>query len=294
MWRLYIPALIINLSLMLSCFAAGSKSETSNQLDTQNRIRSDYVIGSFNIQSFGKYKIAQKDIRPYLSKILKRYDIMLVQEIRDKSETAIYTLLEDLREVTGKNYKIKLSERLGSGSHKEQLAYIYDASIFSITIASSPKDENDIFYREPYIVNVRNNETTDEFIIIGAHLSPKYVIEEVEGIADVVEQAYEQLNNKKIMVIGDLNASCDYITKSDLANNSLRTSEYTWWIEDDADTTATYGTNCAYDRIITTSQMNEFISSDARIYNFQKSLRLSKEKTLRISDHYPVEISISF
>lgn len=292
MWRLSIPAFIINLSLTLGCLLASAQNSPAQEI--VSRYKPQYNIGSFNIQSFGKYKIAQPDVRPYLTKILKRYDIMLIQEIRDKSETAIYILLEDLKKSTGRDYGIKLSKRLGSGSHKEQLAYIYDKTMFKITFASSPRDENDEFYREPYVAKVTHKRSSETFVMVGAHLSPKFVIKELEGIAGVVEQVYDKFDIDRILIMGDLNADCDYITKPNLANNSLRASEFTWWIDDDADTTSSYGTNCAYDRIITTTEMDDFIASPASVYNFQIPFRLTREQTLRISDHYPVEIKVSF
>ena len=95
------------------------------------------------------------------------------------------------------------------------------------------------------------------------------------------------------MILGDLNASCDYITLFDLANNALRNEDFDWWIGDDADTTV-HNTFCAYDRIITSTDMSQFIYSPANIYNFPKALNLTRSQSLRISDHYPVEVMVSF
>lgn len=51
-----------------------------------------------------------------------------------------------------------------------------------------------------------------------------------------------------IMLMGDFNADCSYVTSSEWSSIRLRTSStFQWLIPDSADTTAT-STNCAYDR----------------------------------------------
>lgn len=51
-----------------------------------------------------------------------------------------------------------------------------------------------------------------------------------------------------VMLMGDFNADCSYVTSSQWSSIRLRTSStFQWLIPDSADTTAT-STNCAYDR----------------------------------------------
>lgn len=252
---------------------------------TKSKVR----IGAFNIQSFGRHKMTQKETLENILSILTRYDLVLIQEIRDKSEVAIFQLLELLKEHTGRNLRIALSKRLGDGRHKEQLAYIYDSDLFAINFTSSPIDEDDVFYREPYIAKVTHKKSNVTFIALGAHLSPKFVIKELEGIYDIAREIIKDWNKEKLIIMGDLNASCDYITKFDLANNSLRHPDFSWLIEDSADTTI-HDTTCAYDRIITSEQMNTHIRSKASTFKFEKILRLTRTESLKISDHYPVEL----
>uniref|UniRef100_A0A8C5L2B7 Deoxyribonuclease I n=1 Tax=Jaculus jaculus TaxID=51337 RepID=A0A8C5L2B7_JACJA len=60
-----------------------------------------------------------------------------------------------------------------------------------------------------------------------------------------------------IMLMGDFNAGCAYVTPSQWSAIRLRTSPiFEWLIPDDADTTST-PTDCAYDRLkpsVTTTQ----------------------------------------
>ncbi|CAH1772650.1 unnamed protein product [Owenia fusiformis] len=100
------------------------------------------MIGAFNIQVFGKTKLAKPGIVDILVKIVQRYDILLIQEIRDSKNEAIYELLEKVNNATvrekGGNaanveaeddvkgvYDVIVSQRLGRTSSKEQYAYMF-------------------------------------------------------------------------------------------------------------------------------------------------------------------------
>jgi len=79
--------------------------------------------------------------------------------------------------------------------------------------------------------------------------------------------------NGKIIVIGDTNYACSYVTK----NEKRPFAAWDWVISDDADTTVS-PTTCAYDRIIT-----NFVYSQAGIYT-----NITKD----MSDHYLVWVKI--
>lgn len=49
-------------------------------------------IASFNIQIFGQTKAGKPEVMDILAQIIRRYDIVAIQEIRDAAETAIITL----------------------------------------------------------------------------------------------------------------------------------------------------------------------------------------------------------
>ena len=47
------------------------------------------TVASFNIQIFGKSKAKKQDVMKVLVDIISRYELVAIQEIRDKSGTAI-------------------------------------------------------------------------------------------------------------------------------------------------------------------------------------------------------------
>lgn len=59
---------------------------------------------------------------------------------------------------------------------------------------------------------------------------------------------------QNILIAGDLNADCSYLSRSKMSALSIRQdSAYTWLINDSQDTTVG-STDCAYDRCAMTSE----------------------------------------
>ncbi len=68
-------------------------------------------MASFNIQVFGQSKMKKAAAVSTLLRILDRYDLVFIMEIRDSEDTAIYDLLQRLNQQSSKNYQIIVSER---------------------------------------------------------------------------------------------------------------------------------------------------------------------------------------
>lgn len=91
-------------------------------------------FASFNIQIFGKSKMQQDDVVDVLVKILLRYDLVLIQEIRDSEEKWTQELLNVLNGKTHEDdkYEMILSDRLGRTSSKEQYGFFYRSRLLSV------------------------------------------------------------------------------------------------------------------------------------------------------------------
>ena len=92
-------------------------------------------IGAFNIQVFGISKASKPEVMEVLAEIVRTYDIIAIQEIRDASQTALPTLV-DLVNADGSQYSYVVSERLGRTTSKEQYAYIFNTQ--TIEISNTP------------------------------------------------------------------------------------------------------------------------------------------------------------
>lgn len=84
--------------------------------------------------------------------------------------------------------------------------------------------------------------------MIPCHTSPDYAVEETDALADVYDDAVSRLGESNAIILGDLNADCNYIRSSEWSYVRLWTqSRFDWIISNSADTT-TKSTHCAYDR----------------------------------------------
>lgn len=255
------------------------------------------TVGAFNVQIFGTSKMSKEGIPEILVKIITRYDVILVQEVRDVSQTAIYDLLDKVNQTSESTYNLILSDRLGRTTSKEQYAYFYRPS--SLTPLSNyhyddgDEPDEDLFQREPFLVRFQSVSGNLDFALIGIHTDPGDAVLEIDGLTDVYTDMLSRWNDYDAIILGDFNADCSYVSEADQAAIRLWTqTRFTWWIDEDSDTT-TSSTDCAYDRIVTNSGLNPYIiANSAGVFRFDQVYGLSNEFTRDISDHYPVEIAL--
>ena len=70
------------------------------------------TITTFNIQTLGKTKIKKSAVTGVLVPIMRKYDLVALQEIKDKGQTTPHKFL-DLINAAGTPYGLLLSERTG-------------------------------------------------------------------------------------------------------------------------------------------------------------------------------------
>ncbi len=103
-----------------------------------------------------------------------------------------------------------------------------------------------------------------------------------------------------MFILGDLNAGGSYVPTSAWPSirSRLRPEDgVRWLIPDHVDTTASDGTNAAYDRIVACSvaAAAAVVPGSAAAFRFDSELGLPPggDLALRVSDHYPVEARLS-
>ena len=61
-------------------------------------IEAPIIFGAFNIQNFGMAKMKNEKVVKIIVSIIRHFDIIVLQEIVDKSEKAINKLLEEVND----------------------------------------------------------------------------------------------------------------------------------------------------------------------------------------------------
>jgi len=245
-------------------------------------------IGAFNIQVFGKSKAGKPEVMDVLADIIRTYDIVAIQEIRDKDQTALPQLV-DLVNSKGVHYDYVVGPRLGRSSSKEQYAYIYNNQTVNLngTPWTYPEPNGtDPFLREPYIAAFRAVNGSFDATFLVMHVDPDKATEEINALDAVVNYTKNEYPDEPdFIVLGNLNADCSYFDKD--SNCSICGDDYYWCINNSIDTT-TSATNCTYDRIIITSPAVPDYTGDSGVFRYDILYNLTEEETKAVSDHYPI------
>ncbi|XP_030646678.1 deoxyribonuclease-1 [Chanos chanos] len=261
-------------------------------------VESSLLIGAFNIKSFGDTKASNPTLLDIITKIVHRYDILLIQEVRDSDLSATKKLMENVNKGTT-TYNYIVSEPLGRSTYTERYLFIYRRQTVSV-VKSYLYDDGcepcgtDTFMREPF--NVMFSSTSSvvrNFVLVPQHTSPDSAVYEINALYDVVADIRSKWNTDDILLMGDFNAGCNYVTSSEWSKIRLFTDKsFHWLIPNTADTTVTT-TTCPYDRIVSTNYMMRGVASgSAKVFDFQRHLGLSQELALDVSDHFPVEVQL--
>ncbi|XP_073070710.1 deoxyribonuclease-1 isoform X8 [Manis javanica] len=198
-------------------------------------------IAAFNIRTFGEAKMSNATLSNYIVQIVNRYDIALIQEVRDSHLTAVGSLLDKLNQDDPNTFHYVVSEPLGRGTYKERYLFLFRPHQVSVPDSYQYDDGcepcgNDTFSREPAVIRVHSPLT-----------APSDAVAEIDALYDVYLDVQQRWGLEDIMLMGDFNAGCSYVSPSSWPSIRLRTSPaFQWLIPDTADTTVT-STHCAYD-----------------------------------------------
>ncbi|XP_052781667.1 deoxyribonuclease-1-like [Mya arenaria] len=253
-------------------------------------------FGAFNIKIFGRSKMSDPVMAAHIRDIVRLYDVMLIQEIRDATGEAI----QQLWDMVGRlEYGMVISERLGRTTSKEEYAYFFRHSTISLISThqydDGPDDNSDAFEREPYCILVRPVGGTYDIALAGVHIKPTEAVAEIDSLIDVY---YDVLKTwpaiKDVIIMGDLNADCSYASESDLRKLPIYNEQLFYWpLGFDIDTTVS-STDCAYDRFILSGPniRSAIIPGSEGVFLYDAHFGMSYTKAYDLSDHYPIELEI--
>lgn len=222
-----------------------------------------FTVANWNLQIFGDKKANDTVIIDYYAQKISHYDIIFVQEIRDKDGSAFDELCSKLPD-----HECVLYSRAGRSSSKEQYGIIY-LEKFNLNTHDYNPDSLDRWERPP----IRATIKIDNYSIIAynIHTKPDDATQEIYSLEELVENEGSGTGNK--LVLGDLNADCNYYDE-DYETAFSKFNGWYWVIKNSDDTTVGYN-SCAYDRIIVNSETKK----DYVSYGIEKT---------EYSDHYLV------
>ncbi|XP_008316167.1 deoxyribonuclease-1-like isoform X2 [Cynoglossus semilaevis] len=261
----------------------------------------DFRICAYNVQKFDKQKSSNYKVLHTLTRVVYRCDICLLQHVVDPDGSAIKKLLTSINRESeryeGFTYKSVSSKPLGrSPTDMQQYVFIYRTQTVNETGQYQYQSEPQVFTRDPFAVQFQSSRTKiNSFVLIALHSEPPQAVTEMNQLHDVFLEVIKKWDNKNVMFLGDFHAGCAYMTRSDKKNIQLfSNTSFSWLIGDKVDTTVTDKTNCPYDRIVVHGKtfLKAITPFSAQVYNFGKQLKISKSDVTRISDHFPIEVTL--
>lgn len=272
---------------------------TAEKLDRSEVAR----VATFNIKVFGDTKMSNATVVAELVELFQDYDMVAVQEIKDIDEEVPYLFLNELNGISGQEnltnqsleWKMVLSERSGlqddDRNSQEQYAFYYKPTVFTSMDNGTLYDDsiNDSFQREPFLatfmlLDINGEETGTDIVFVNIHTKPTLAVEELGALGDVLSWAQTNYSeDDDYVILGDFNGDCSYASYNELVDLSISSENFTWLIPDDADTTVG-NSRCAYDRIVSSSQLDERLTGQWGIDETVSSGA--------VSDHKPVWFDI--
>lgn len=245
----------------------------------------EITIATFNIQVFGRTKANKPDVMTTLASIVRRYDLVAIQEFKDKQEEVPGLFLDVVNE-DGSIYAMDISPRTGlqddDRSSQEQYGYYYNTATIEQVGDGALFDDSadDLFQREPYAARFKSKTGSFTFVLIDIHTRPESAVPEIRDLFDAMLWAQARWPDEDdFIALGDFNASCDYAADLVLDNMAIHGADFRWIVPHDADTNLS-ARQCAYDRIVMTVDTSSDYAGEWGVD------RAFTDK--RVSDHWPV------
>ena len=243
------------------------------------------TICSFNIQVFGESKIAKPQVVDVLTKVVRKFDIVAIQEVRAKSDSVIPQFLSAIN-ADGSRYQFVIGPRLGRTVSKEQYTFIYDSTRIEIDPASVGTSPNpgDRLHRPPlharFRVRANPPESGFSFWLVDTHTDPDEVSAEVNALADVfMEMKALRPDEDDVILMGDLNAGPPQFGK-------IKQIPGVGWAV--SGVTTNTRRSKTYDNLIFDTRTTTEYTGRWGVLDLQDTFGLSIDKALEVSDHNPV------
>lgn len=255
-------------------------------------------IASFNIQVFGDKKASKSDVMGHIAKVIQKFDVLAIQEIRTKNgEFILRKLVNTINKNYNRNYAFLIGPRLGNTISKEQYAFIYDAASVEIDHTAAytlndppvPGKPGGYLHREPLVAQfrVRGPKPADAFtfILVNIHTDPDVAQEEVNVLADVYRVVKQHsaegtgVGEDDVIILGDLNRSSKQLGRLGEISGIYPVIQGT--------KTNTRQTK-EYDNIILHSPSTTEFTGNGGVFGLMRAFNLTEEAALKISDHFPI------
>ncbi len=272
--------------------ASVSSNASYGPTSMPERQASTVLIGSFNMQRLGPSKLGNPWVMERFAAIIRRFDVIGLQEITSKDQSTLPELLRIVN-AHGGNYSFTISSRVGreASGYYEQYAYVFDAnrvrggSEFCYVV----QDDADMLHREPFVGRFETvaSGLPFSFTLVNMHTDPDEIKTELDVLADVfVNVSQFEYPQDDIILLGDLNAEPSQFQKLGRIPNTGPA------IQGIATNTRKSRT---IDNFVFNRQTVREFTGRAGVLDMEQMFQVSMDDAGQISDHQPIwaEFSIN-
>ncbi|MCE9604588.1 MAG: endonuclease/exonuclease/phosphatase family protein [Planctomycetia bacterium] len=242
-------------------------------------------IASFNIQVFGEHKLADARTTDALVRIIRKFDVIAIQEIRAKDPNFMARFMQ-LVNAGGFQYDCVIGPRLGRTDSKEQYAYLFDLTRIEIDRTSiyTISDPDDLLHREPLVAGFRARGAPQQeaftFALVDIHTDP----DETDGELNALDDVFRAVRNDgrgedDVILLGDLNVDESHL-------GQLGALPYINYVVSGVPTN-TRGDH-TYDNIVFDRRATTEYTGSAGVLDVMREFNLTLDQALLVSDHLPV------
>lgn len=242
-------------------------------------------IASFNIQVFGTSKLNKPEVVDVLARVVRRFDVVAVQEVRSTDQSVVPRFVERIN-AEGARYGHVIGPRLGRTSSKEQYVFIYDTSRIEVQPGSvyTVDDPEDFLHREPLVARfrVRGPPPAEAFTfsLVNIHTDPDETDTELDALDDAfVAVRRDGSGEDDVILLGDLNVDDNHLGQLG------RLPSIAWVIS--GRPTNTRGTK-SYDNLLFDRRVTMEFTGYCGVLDLMAEFGLSMEQALKVSDHLPI------
>jgi endonuclease/exonuclease/phosphatase family metal-dependent hydrolase len=243
------------------------------------------LIASFNIQVFGESKLAKTQVVEILARVVRKFDIVAIQEVRAKSDDIIPRFVQAVN-ADGSRYHYLIGPREGRTSSKEQYVFVYDTTRVEVDAATAGvfPDPSDRLHRPPMCARFRTRimpaQAAFSFWLVNTHTDPDEVPQELAALTDVfLGMQSARPDEDDVILLGDLNAAPNQFGRITQIPN------IGWAV---SGTTTNTRRNKTYDNIIFSRAATAEYLGRWGVLDLQSTFGLSLDDALKVSDHNPV------
>lgn len=244
---------------------------------------STVIIGSFNIQTFGPTKASRPEVMSTLVDIVRRYDLLAIQELRNEDQSVIPQFINQINS-DGSRYSYIVGPRQGYTYSKEQYAYIYDTAKFRLTSKYVAADPDQTMHRPPLVASFECTQAPAgkgfSFTIANLHIDP-----------DTVGQEFAALETIIPSIVANHPGEDDFIVVGDFNDTAKAIRRYRWlpkqWSLVRSNWSTKVRSGRSIDNIVIDTRTAEY-KNQSGVLDVARQYGLNEQQTLKVSDHFPV------